>query len=108
MKQLKEILKTLESAKAEEIRFKNLQQQSTLCDFIIIASGRSQRHIKAIADHLLKHLKKFGYQNIQIEGYTHDTWILIDTGDLIVHILHPERRSFYNLEEIWISNPIMP
>lgn len=68
---------------------------------MIIASGRSQRHVAAIADHVTRRLKDEGVGRVRIEGLPSADWVLIDTGDIIVHLFRPEVRSFYNLERIW-------
>jgi ribosome-associated protein len=68
---------------------------------MVIASGRSARHVAALADHLLRRIKEAGYGTAQVEGLPHADWVLIDAGDLIVHIFRPEVRTFYNLEKMW-------
>jgi ribosome-associated protein len=68
---------------------------------LIVASGRSQRHVGALADRLVKKLKEAGASHLAVEGLTHCDWVLVDAGDVIVHIFRPEVRSFYNIERIW-------
>ena len=68
---------------------------------MVIASGQSNRQVGAMADHLLEKLKKAGLREIAVEGQTHCDWVLIDAGDIIVHLFRPEVRSFYNLEKLW-------
>lgn len=68
---------------------------------MVVASGRSQRHVGAIAEHLVVALKKQGLRNIRVEGVPHCDWVLIDAGDVIVHVFRPEVREFYNLEKMW-------
>lgn len=68
---------------------------------MVVASGRSQRHVGAVADHLLRHLKESGLKNIQVEGLPNCDWVLVDAGDVVVHIFRPEVRDFYNLEKMW-------
>ncbi len=68
---------------------------------MIVASGRSNRHVAAIAEQLVEKLKLAGYKNLRIEGQPHCDWVLVDAGDVIVHIFRPEVRSFYNLEKLW-------
>ncbi len=75
--------------------------KSALADFMVIASGRSHRHVTAVAEHLLRDLKDAGYGSCKIEGLQNGDWVLIDTGDIIVHIFRPEVRSFYNIEKMW-------
>jgi ribosome-associated protein len=68
---------------------------------VVIASGRSQRHVSAMADRLLRNLKEQGFGKAQVEGLPHADWVLIDAGDVIVHLFRPEVRAFYNIEKIW-------
>ena len=68
---------------------------------MIVASGRSHRHVGAIADHLLRALKEAGYGKAKVEGLPHCDWVLIDAGDVVVHLFRPEVRTFYNIEKIW-------
>lgn len=68
---------------------------------MVIASGRSNRHVGAIAGQLVERLKAEGHRDLKVEGLTHADWVLVDTGDVIVHIFRPEVRSFYNLEKLW-------
>jgi ribosome-associated protein len=70
---------------------------------MVIASGRSHRHVAAIAEHLLTALKDGGFANARVEGKSSADWVLIDTGDIIVHVFRPEVRSFYNLEKMWLA-----
>lgn len=72
-----------------------------MADAMVVASGRSQRHVGAIADHLLRQLKEDGQKNVKIEGKTAGDWVLVDAGDVIVHIFRPEVREFYNIEKMW-------
>jgi ribosome-associated protein len=95
---------SLEDAKAEDIVSIDLAGRTPLADHMIIASGRSDRHVGAIADHLIEALKKAGCRELRTQGLTHCDWVLIDGGDLIVHIFRPEVREFYNLEKLWSAN----
>lgn len=97
------VLASLEDAKAEEIVPIDVRGKSALCDFMVITSGRSQRHVLAVADQVLRALREVGVRNIRIEGAEGGDWILIDTGDVIVHIFRPEVREFYNLEKMWLQ-----
>lgn len=100
---LKAILASLEDASAEEIVLIDIRERSILADFMVIASGRSQRHVAAVAGHLLHQLKQIGCGNVRVEGQASGDWILIDAGDIIMHLFHPEVRAFYNLEKMWIE-----
>ncbi len=97
---LKKILGTLDDAKAEDIVSIPLRERSTLADFMVIASGRSQRHVDAIAMQVLEALHRLG-KAARIEGRPNCDWVVIDEGNVIVHIFHPEARTFYNLEKMW-------
>ena len=98
---LKTILAQLEDDKAEDIVTIDLNGKAALADDMIIASGRSNRHVAAIADHLVERLKAAGAKTLRIEGMPHCDWVLVDSGDVIVHLFKPEVRSFYNLEKLW-------
>tara|TARA_B100000953_G_scaffold92222_1_gene75182 strand:+ start:81 stop:422 length:342 start_codon:yes stop_codon:yes gene_type:complete len=105
MKLLKEfIISALEDNKAEDIISINVQNKTSVTDYMIIVSGRSSRHVKSIADNLIKILKKNKIKPIGIEGYTKSEWILLDFGDLLVHVMHPDKRNFYTLEKLWDEN----
>jgi ribosome-associated protein len=95
------VLVSLEDSKAENIVSIDIQGKSSLGDYMVIASGRSNRHVAAVADHLLKALKDAGYGNARVEGLASSDWVLIDSGDIIVHVFRPEVRDFYNLEKMW-------
>jgi ribosome-associated protein len=95
------ILGRLDDEKAQDIVFIDLGGQSSVADGLIIASGRSHRHVGAMADHLLRTLKDGGYGKAKIEGLPGCDWVLIDVGDVVVHLFRPEVRTFYNIEKIW-------
>jgi ribosome-associated protein len=97
---LKSVLASLEDSKAENIVSIDIQGKSSLGDYMVVASGRSHRHVAAVADHLLKALKDAGI-NARVEGLSSADWVLIDAGDIIVHVFRPEVREFYNIEEMW-------
>ena len=99
---LKEIIiKTLDSNKALDIVTIDLKDKSSMADYMIIASGTSSRHIQSLSEQVLEKLKDNGVQNSKIEGKDSSEWKLVDGIDLIVHIFHPEKRKFYELEKIW-------
>ncbi|MBB3809848.1 ribosome silencing factor [Pseudochelatococcus contaminans] len=91
----------LEDMKAEEIVEIDLIGRSSIADTMLIASGRSDRHVGAIADKVVSALKDAGIGPIRVEGLPACDWVLIDVGDIIVHVFKPEVRGFYNLEKIW-------
>ncbi len=95
------ILDCLDAHKAEELVAIDLRGKSSLTDTIIIATGRSDRHVGAIADHVAKYLKDRGVTVLGVEGLEACDWVLIDAGNVIVHIFRPEVRSFYRLETMW-------
>ncbi len=95
------ILERLDDEKAQDIVFIDLKDRSAFADGLIIASGRSHRHVGAMADHLLRTLKEAGQGKARVEGLPSCDWVLIDAGDVIVHLFRPEVRSFYNIEKIW-------
>ncbi|WP_293477181.1 ribosome silencing factor [Phenylobacterium sp.] len=95
------ILNRLDDDQAQDVVFIDLKGKSPVADGLIVASGRSQRHVGAMADHLLRALKEAGYGKCRVEGMPSADWVLIDAGDVIVHLFRPEVRSFYNIEKIW-------
>lgn len=99
------ILSRLDDDKAQDIVFIDLKDKSSVADAMIVASGRSHRHVGALADHILRALKDGGYGNCRVEGMPHCDWVLIDAGDLIIHLFRPEVRAFYNIEKIWSVEP---
>ena len=99
------ILARLDDDQAQDVVFIDLKGKSAVADALVVASGRSHRHVGAIADHLLRALKDEGYGKARVEGMPHCDWVLIDTGDVIVHLFRPEVRSFYNIEKIWSVEP---
>jgi len=99
------ILRRLDDEKAQDIILIDLKDKSSVADGIVVASGRSHRHVGAIADHLLRAIKDAGHGRAKVEGLPACDWVLIDAGDLIVHIFRPEVRSFYNIEKIWSVDP---
>lgn len=103
---LKLVLESLEDSKAEDIVTINIAGKSALGDFMVVVSGRSNRHVMAIADHLTTDLKDEGFGNPRVEGLEGGDWVLIDTGDVIVHIFRPEIRDFYNIEKMWAAPEI--
>ena len=98
---LSRILTSLDDDKAEEIVTIDLKGRSSLCDAIVVASGRSSRHVAAIAEHLARRLKEAGYGTRPTNGLAQGDWALIDAGDVIVHIFRPEVRAYYDLEGMW-------
>ena len=97
----KNIEKILDSNKAKNIISINLKNKSYIADYMIIASGTSSRHLQALSEILVAELKKIGLEECRIEGRESNDWKLVDTNDIIIHIFHPEKREFYDLEKMW-------
>jgi ribosome-associated protein len=99
------ILSRLDDMKAEETVTIDLRGKSAFSDYMIVTSGRANRHVGAIAENVMKALKEAGQKNLHIEGLPNCDWVLIDSGDVIVHVFRPEVREFYNLERLWTQGP---
>ena len=97
----KDIENILNDNKAQEITSINLKGKTSIADFMIIASGNSSRHLQALSDILVDELKKKGINNCRLEGRGSNDWKLIDAIDIIIHVFHPKKRKFYNLEKMW-------
>jgi ribosome-associated protein len=87
--------------KAEDTTSIDLRGKTTIADTMVVTSGRSNRHVGAVADRVLEDLRKAGVRNLRVEGMPHCDWVLIDAGDVLVHVFRPEVREFYNLEKMW-------
>jgi ribosome-associated protein len=98
---LRLVLARIDDLKAEDTITIDLAGKTSIADFMVVTSGRSNRQVGAIADHLLKDLAEAGVRGVRVEGMPHCDWVLVDTGEVIVHIFRPEVRSFYNLEKLW-------
>ena len=96
-----EIEKILDDNKAQNITSINLKNKSYIADFMVVASGTSSRHLQSLSEILVTELKKLGLNGCRIEGKDSDDWKLVDAYDVIVHIFHPEKREFYDLEKMW-------
>ena len=97
----KTIIQTLDINKALDVESIDLKDKSSMADYMIIASGTSSRHLQSLSEQVLEKLKDNGIKNSKIEGKESNEWKLVDGIDLIVHIFHPEKRKFYELEKIW-------
>ena len=97
----KNIEKILDDNKAVDIKSINLKNKSYIADYMIIASGNSSRHLQTLSEILVSELKRIGLGEFRIEGRESNDWKLVDTHDIIVHIFHPEKREFYDLEKMW-------
>lgn len=103
------VLASLDEAKAEDPVSIDLTGKTTIGDHMVVASGRSDRHVAAIATRLIEDLKEAGGRDIRVEGLRAADWVLVDAGDVIVHIFRPEVRAFYNIEKMWrADHPAAP
>ena len=100
---LRLILAALDDMKAEDTVTIDLTGKSSIGDAMVVTSGRSNRHVGAVADRVMEALGKAGFKGIRVEGMPHCDWVLIDAGDVIVHVFRPEVRAFYNLEKMWAT-----
>ena len=98
------VLTSLEDDKAEDILAIDIRGKSSFADMLVVASGRSARHVGALADHVMRQLKEAGVKDVRVEGLPQADWVLVDAGDVVVHLFRPEVRSFYNIEKIWAGN----
>jgi ribosome-associated protein len=98
---LAHVLAWLDDAKAENVVTIDIKDKSSIGDYMVIASGRSDRHVGAVAEQVQRRLKEEGLGRARIEGQPQCDWVLIDIGDIIVHVFRPEVREFYNLEKMW-------
>lgn len=100
--QMKQLAVTaLEDLKAQDIQVMDVRGMTSITDVMIVASGTSDRHVKALADSVVEAVKKEGVEPIGVEGEGSREWVLVDLGDVIVHVMHPQTRAFYNLEKLW-------
>ena len=97
------ILESLEDLKASDILSINLNLKSSMADYMILASGNSSRHIGSISQNLIEKLKTNKIKNISVEGLPKSDWVLLDAGDIIIHLFKSETREFYNLEKMWMK-----
>ena len=95
------VLKSLDDAKAEQTVSIDITGKSSLTDHMVVTSGRSNRHVSAVADQVVRALRDAGFGKPRVEGLPHADWVLVDAGDVIVHIFRPEVREFYNIEKMW-------
>jgi ribosome-associated protein len=98
---LRIVLSRLDDMKAEDTTTIDLRADSAIADYMVVTSGRSNRHVGAVADQVLEDLHGAGLTGVRVEGLPHCDWVLIDAGDVIVHVFRPEVRAFYNLEKMW-------
>ncbi|MCE3043734.1 MULTISPECIES: ribosome silencing factor [Legionella] len=99
--QLNQLLTYLDDIHANDIKVLDVKEQTTITDYMIIASGRSSRHVKSIADFVMEKMKADGYPALSENGIEHGDWALVDFGDYVLHVMQPDSRAFYNLEALW-------
>ena len=95
------VQKTLSDNKAKEIVAIDLKNKSSIADYMVIASGQSTRQVGAMTDHLLEMFRKNGLRGAKVEGRSRSDWVLVDSGDIVIHLFRPEVREFYKLEKLW-------
>jgi len=93
--------KALSELKAQEVVVLDVHSMTTITDFMLIGSGSSNRHVRSIADHVIECVRQQGHEPLGVEGYEYGRWVLIDLADVVVHIMQPEAREFYKLENLW-------
>ena len=98
---LRLVLARLDDMKAEDTTTIDLRNDSAIADYMVVTSARSNRHVGSVADRVLEDLREAGLTGLRVEGMAHCDWVLIDAGDVIVHVFRPEARAFYNLEKMW-------
>ena len=98
---LRIVLSRLDDMKAEDTTIIDLRVQSAIADYMVVTSGRSNRHVGAVADQVLEGLRDIGLTGVRVEGVPLCDWVLIDAGDVVVHVFRPEVRAFYSLEKMW-------
>ena len=98
---LKIVLDRLDEMKAEDTVTIDLRNKSSIADYMVVTTGRANRHVGAIAENVVKELGQAGMKGVHVEGLPNADWVLIDTGDVIVHVFRPEVRTFYSLEKMW-------
>ena len=102
---LKKLLQALEDIQAIDVTVIDVSKHTTITDFMVICGGRSSRHVKAVAEHIIEQMKATNMPALGNSGLAAGDWALIDFGDVVVHVMQPESRSFYNLEGLWQNPP---
>jgi ribosome-associated protein len=100
---LRIVLERLDDLKAEDTLTIDLRKKSSIADYMVVSTGTSNRHVGSLADRVIKALDEAGLPGVRVEGMPQCDWVLIDAGDVIVHVFRPEVRAFYNLEKMWTA-----
>ena len=95
------VLASLEDGKAVDVDLYDVKKLTSMSDYILIASGNSRRQVSALADKLIQSVKENKFKTLGVEGKAEGEWVLVDLGDIIVHIMHPSSREYYQLEKLW-------
>lgn len=101
------VFSSLDTDKAEDIEIIDIQNQSSLADYMVVASGRSSRQVAALADKLVERLHQAGVKDVRIEGQRQGDWVVVDAIDIIIHLFRPEVRAFYNIEKMWRAGGLL-
>ena len=104
----KQVLSALDELKAKDVKEIDVRGKTSIADILIIASGTSTRHVKSLADEVVRFVKKAGMMPLGVEGEREAEWVLVDLGDIIVHVMLPRIREFYGLERLWTVGDEMP
>ena len=99
------VLTSLDNGKATDVDIFDVKKITSMSDYILIASGNSRRQVNALADKLIQNVKENKFETLGVEGKAEGEWVLVDLGDIIVHIMHPSSREHYQLEKLWGNNP---
>lgn len=99
------IQSTLEDTKGQDIRVLNVAELTNVMDFLVIATGTSSRHVKSLANNVIEEIKKSGLRPIGVEGMDAGEWVLVDYGDVVLHVMQQTTRDFYELEKLWSTEP---
>jgi len=102
---LKKLILSLEDIKAIDVTLIDVSQHTTITDFMVVCTGRSSRHVRAIAEQVMEDMKAAGLPALSVNGLESSDWALVDFGDFVVHIMQPDSRGFYNLEGLWQNKP---
>jgi ribosome-associated protein len=105
---LKLVVTTLDDGKGHDITVLDVRDKTGMTDFMVVASGTSERHVKSLAGHVAEEAKKNAAQPLGVEGEDAGEWVLVDLGDVIVHVMKPQTRDFYQLEKLWLGEPSPP